>query len=134
MHVTSLCMLVATGRPPATRRSGGAAISRERFDPRTCSSTGGAAGYIQGCSDPLPLQMRAARNNKARIHHSSFQASASTSFGYLHTLVVFFFFYIFVCIIWPCLVSWSARNSIILTANYGVKQNQFTKPTSEHPH
>ena len=34
-------------------------------------------------------------------------------------------------VLWPCLVSPRARNNDILTANYGIKQNQFTKLTSE---
>ena len=34
---------------------------------------------------------------------------------------------------WPHLVCAVLVNSDILTANYGVKQRQFTKPTSE-PH
>jgi len=34
---------------------------------------------------------------------------------------------------WSCLVSLCARNSDILAANYGIKQNQFTKSTLEPP-
>ena len=33
--------------------------------------------------------------------------------------------------LWPYLVSCILGNSNILTANYGVKQSQFTKSTSE---